>query len=66
VGARVRLQVRSRERFGWFPVATRRLDYVSRADFSVRGPARVRAVLVDRDGWTPVATSPVLTLLSRR
>ena len=64
-GARVRLQTHLRERFGWWPSAAKRLDYVSRADFRVRRPARVRAVLVDRDGWTPLATSPVLRLRRR-
>jgi plastocyanin len=60
--ARIMLQSLLRERFGWWPVARARLDYVSEAAFAARGPARLRAVLVDRDGWTPLATSPVLTL----
>lgn len=52
-----------RERFGWWPVARTRLDYVSEAEIRVRRrPARVRVVLVDRDGWTPIATSPEITL----
>lgn len=51
-----------RERFGWWPVARSRLDYVSEADIRVRHPARVRVVLVDRDGWTPIATSRVVSL----
>jgi hypothetical protein len=59
-GARVRLQLKLRERFGWFAVATKRLDYLSRASFRVRRAARARAVLVDRDGWTPLATSAVV------
>jgi plastocyanin len=63
-GARVRLDVRRRERFGWWPTATRRLDYLSRAGFRVLGRARVRVVLVDRDGWTPLATSRSLRLRS--
>jgi plastocyanin len=52
-----------RERFGWWPVARTRLDYVSEAEIRVRRrPARVRVVLVDRDGWTPIATSRAITL----
>ena len=52
-----------RERFGWWPVARARLDYVSEAEIRVRRrPARVRVVLVDRDGWTPIATSRAVTL----
>jgi plastocyanin len=63
--ARVVLQRDLRLRFGWWPVRRKRLDYVSQADFRVRGPARVRVVLVDRDGWTPLAISPVLVLRTR-
>jgi plastocyanin len=52
-----------KERFGWWPVARARLDYVSEAQIRVRRrPARVRVVLVDRDGWTPIATSRAVTL----
>jgi hypothetical protein len=58
---RVVLQEDSREHFGWWPGRATRLDYVSEASFRVRRPARVRVVVVDRDGWTPLATShPVL------
>jgi hypothetical protein len=32
------------------------------ARFSIGRPARVRVVLVDKDGWTPLATSATLTL----
>jgi plastocyanin len=60
--ATILVEVYRRERFGWWPVARRRLDYVSAADVGVKGPARVRVVLVDRDGWTPIATSPPVTL----
>jgi plastocyanin len=56
------LQSHLREHFGWWPVARRRLDYVSTARFRVRHPARVRVVLVDKDGWTPLATSRVLVM----
>jgi plastocyanin len=54
---RVVLQQRLRERFGWWPVARKRLDYLSQARFRIRRHARTRVVLVDRDGWTPVAVS---------
>jgi hypothetical protein len=57
---RVVLQQRLRVRFGWWPVARKRLDYLSEARFHVRLGARTRVVLVDRDGWTPVAVSRVL------
>lgn len=52
-----------RERFGWWPVARASLDYVSEAQIRLnRRHARVRVVLVDRDGWTPIATSREITL----
>ena len=56
------IETHRRERFGWWPVASGRLDYVSEAEIRVRAPARVRVVLVDTDGWTPIATSPVVVL----
>jgi hypothetical protein len=63
-GARVVLQLKLRERFGWWPVARARLDRNSRARFSVRGhggvPARV--VLVGPDWATPLSESRVLKL----
>ena len=52
----------SRERFGWYPVASGLVNYVSQADVRIPRPARVRIVLVDRDGWTPIATSKVVVL----
>ena len=61
--AQVLVEEYLRERFGWWPVARTRLDYVSEAEIRVRRrPARVRVVLVDRDGWTPIATSRAITL----
>ena len=60
--ARIVLQLDLRERFGWWPQRSTRLDYVSQATFAVARPARARVVLVDKDGWTPLATSRVLTL----
>jgi plastocyanin len=62
---RLLLERRSRERFGWFPVARKRLDYLSRATFSVSRPATLRVSLVDKDGWTPLATSPPVHLKAR-
>ena len=35
---------------------------VSEGEVSIRRPARVRVVLVAKDGWTPIATSPVVVL----
>jgi plastocyanin len=63
---RLLLERNTREHFGWYPVAHRRLDYVSRADFPVARPATVRVSVVDRDGWTPLATSPPLHLRGAR
>jgi plastocyanin len=59
------VEVYSRERFGWWPVAHRRLDYVSEAELSVPKGVQVRIVLVDRDGWTPIATSRAVILRRR-
>jgi hypothetical protein len=62
-GGRIMLQLRLRERFGWWTVARKRLDFVSEASFRVtRRPVRARVVLVDRDGWSALATSRVLRL----
>jgi plastocyanin len=60
--AHVVLQQDLRERFGWWTTTRARLDYLSAATFRVARPARVRVALVDKDGWTVLATSPVLTL----
>ena len=60
--APILVEVYLRERFGWWPISSRRLDYVSEAEITVRRPARLRVVLVDTDGWTPIATSPVVRL----
>jgi hypothetical protein len=59
---RILLEQRLRERFGWWPVARKRLDYLSEARFHVRRHALTRAVLVDRDGWTPISISRVVSL----
>jgi plastocyanin len=63
--ARFLVEILSRERFGWYPVASGLADYVSEADVRIKGPARVRIVLVDKDGWTPLATSRVVVLPKR-
>lgn len=60
--SRVMLQADLHERFGWWPIARAKLDYLSQASFRVQRPARLRAVLVAKDGWTPLATSPVVVL----
>jgi plastocyanin len=60
--ARVLVEQDLRERFGWWPTKSARLDYVSQASFRIQRPARVRVALVDKDGWTALATSPVVTL----
>ena len=51
-----------RERFGWWPLRRSELDYVSEAELKLHGPMRVRVVLVDKDGWTPLATSKPVKL----
>jgi hypothetical protein len=63
-GARVVLQLRLRERFGWWPVARARLDKRSRAQFSLRGRAGVpaRVATVGPDWATVLSESRVLKL----
>ena len=67
-GATAVLQLRLRQRFGWWPVAQAKLDKSSRVRFKVplvhRVPARV--VLTLPDGATILATSPTLTVGPRR
>ena len=58
--SRIALQLDLRDRFGWWPAVRSRLDYVSRATFRVPRGTRARVVLLAADGWTPVATSPVV------
>jgi len=61
-GAPVILQLRLRERFGWWRVAHARLDKSSNATFTVRRhdavPARVLLTLPD--GWTELARSATI------
>jgi plastocyanin len=63
--ARFLVEVYQRERFGWWPIASGRVNYISEAEVHVPRPARVRIVLVDKDGWTPLATSRVVLLTNR-
>ncbi len=65
-GGRLLLQSRQRRHFGWWPLARKRLDFLSEARFRVPGGGRVRVRLVDRDHWTPLATSPSLVLPRHR
>jgi plastocyanin len=57
--ALVALQLRLRDRFGWWPVVVKRLDYLSEATFPINHRSRVlaRIVLLGPDHWTPLALS---------
>jgi plastocyanin len=61
-GAHVVLQLRLRERFGWWPVRHARLDAGSRVRFRLhaRRSVRARVVLTLSDRATPLALSPTL------
>jgi plastocyanin len=63
-GGTVVLQLRLRERFGWWPVGRAELDRDGRARFRIEPPRRVRArvVLTLGDGATPLAVSAPLRL----
>jgi plastocyanin len=63
-GATVVLQMYLKERFGWWPVRTAKLDHASRARFAVklRHSVRARVVLTAADGVTPLVHSSVLRL----
>ena len=58
-GGTVVLQLRLRERFGWWPVRHAELDHHGHATLQLRTPRRVRArvVLTLADGATPLAVS---------
>lgn len=58
--ARIALQLDLRDRFGWWPSARTKLDYVSRARFRVPARTRARVVLLADDGWSALATSKPL------
>lgn len=64
--ARINLELRLRDRFGWWPHERRRLDYLSQASFRVRGPVRARVALVEKDGWTHRALSDVVRVPRKR
>jgi plastocyanin len=64
--ARVVLELKKRERFGWWPAKRRKLDYLSEASFKVRGPAAARVELVDDDGWTALAVSRTVRIARPR
>ena len=64
--ARINLELRLRDRFGWWPQERRRLDYLSRASFRVHGPVRARVALVEKDGWTHRALSPAVRVPRKR
>jgi hypothetical protein len=62
---RINLELRLRDRFGWWPQERTRLDYLSEASFRIRGPIRARVALVERDGWTHRAVSRVVRIRRR-
>ena len=63
-GATVVLQLRLKDRFGWWPVARATVDHRSRATFRLRLGHRYRArvVLTLADGATPLALSRTLSV----
>jgi hypothetical protein len=63
-GATVVLQLYAKERFGWWPVATHRLDKSSRTTFKLgqRRNVRARVVLTLPNGATALATSKELAV----
>jgi plastocyanin len=67
-GATVVLQMRLRERFGWWPVRSKRLDRFSQVRLRVwrRRAATMRVVMTLRDGATPLAISPVVRVKGLR
>jgi plastocyanin len=67
-GAKVSLQLKLRERFGWWTVARARLDKRSDARFPNRRrkPVWARVVLTQSDGWTILAASTAVRLRPRR
>jgi plastocyanin len=66
--ARVSLQLKLRERFGWWTVARAHLDRKSNARLTVRRhrPVWARVVLTRGDGWTPLAASAAVRVRPRR
>jgi hypothetical protein len=66
-GATAVLQLKLKERFGWWPVARAKLDASSHVRFSLarRRGAVARVVLTLPDGATPLAVSPTVRVRSR-
>jgi hypothetical protein len=66
-GATVVLQLKLKERFGWWPVAQARLDARSHVRFNLRRRrgANARVVMTLPDGATALAVSPVLRVRSQ-
>ncbi|MEA2330834.1 MAG: hypothetical protein QOH58_972 [Thermoleophilaceae bacterium] len=66
-GALVAIQLRLRERFGWWTVDRARLDKRSRARFVLRRrqPVRARVIVVGANGVSAVAASAPVTLRPR-
>jgi plastocyanin len=62
---RVVLELRLRDRFGWWPQRSKKLDYLSRASFRVNRRVRARVSLVDKDGWTRLAVSRAVRVRPR-
>jgi hypothetical protein len=63
-GATVVLQLKLKERFGWWPVRTAKLGADSRVKFTLRSGRRVpaRVLLTASDGATELARSQTLRL----
>jgi Copper binding proteins, plastocyanin/azurin family len=66
-GATVVLQLKLKERFGWWPVARAKLDAQSHVRFNLRRRrgAVARVVMTLPDGATALAVSPTLRISSR-
>ena len=66
-GATVVLQLKLKERFGWWPVQQAKLDAASHVRFSLprRRATIARVVLTQPDGATKLAVSPVLKVRSQ-
>lgn len=66
-GATAVLQLKLKERFGWWPVAQAKLDAQSHVRFTLRRRrgAIARVVMTLPDGATPLAVSPALRVRSR-
>jgi plastocyanin len=67
-GGTVVLQLRLRERFGWWPVRQAKLGRSSRARFVLHDPnaLRARVLLTRSDGATPLGRGPVFRIARAR